>query len=438
MKNIKFFLWGTLVIITGLWLMADSLPADFGYFQFRFLANQYSGAVAMGAMSLCMLLAVRPKWLEPTLHGLDKGYRLHKWFGITALIASLTHFWFTKGTKWMVGWGWLERPNRPKRGVTELTDGFDLEHWLGSFRGIAEDVGEWAFYIALVLLVMALVKRIPYHWFVKLHKWLALAYLALVFHAVILIKFDYWSKPIGWLLAVLLLAGSISALISLFQKIGAKQKHIGTVSHIRSLPQSGAWEMTIDTPSWQRHQAGQFAFVRQLQGNREAHPFTIASADSTSLRFFIKNLGDYTAQTAQYFKPGEQVEIEGPYGCFNFEDNTATQVWIGSGIGITPFMAKLDRLSTTAHHQKIWLFYCHRNADESLLNELRQKSAQANIELILWDSSEQGRLTATDIRQQTGDMADSSVWFCGNTSFARQLKADLKAKAFHQELFEMR
>ncbi|WP_373818380.1 ferric reductase-like transmembrane domain-containing protein [Glaesserella sp.] len=438
MKNIKFALWGFLIIVSGLWLMANTFPESFTYFEFRYLANQYSGSIAMGSMSLCMLLAVRPKWLEPWLHGLDKGYRLHKWLGITALVSALTHFGLTKGTKWMVGWGWLERPNRPQKPAEALNAPFNLEHWLGSFKGIAETVGEWTFYLALVLLCMALIKRIPYHWFKKFHKWLAVAYLGLVFHAVILIKFDYWSQPIGWLLAILLVAGTISALIVLFKRVGVAQKSIGTVTEIQSLPECDSVELFIDVPNWQGHQAGQFAFIRNLRGNQEIHPFTIASFTANSLRFLIKNLGDYTAETTRHFRVDDKVEIEGPYGYFTFKDNVSTQVWVGSGIGITPFIARLEQLAQRENQQKVFLFYCYRNTDERFIHELQQKSAQANVQLILWHSATQGRLMASDIRQKTGDLTNASLWFSGNSQFGEQLKSDLHMVQFHQELFEMR
>lgn len=223
MKRIKIGLWAFILGISALWFLADSLlPQPFNYFSFRYVFNQYSGVLAMGAMSLCMLLSIRAKWLENVLQGLDKGYRLHKWLGITALVSALAHFWFTKGTKWMVGWGWLTRPERKRpQGAQQAVQ--TLEQWLGSMRGVAESVGEWAFYVAAVLMMMALIKAIPYHWFVKLHKWLALAYLALVFHAVVLLKFEYWTQPIGWVMAILLMGGVVSALWVLLKRHNAAQ-----------------------------------------------------------------------------------------------------------------------------------------------------------------------------------------------------------------------
>ena len=39
------------------------------------------------------------------------------------------------------------------------------------------------------------------------------------------------------------------------------------------------------------------------------------------------------------------VTVEGPYGCFDFEDAQPRQVWIGAGIGITPFVARMKQLA---------------------------------------------------------------------------------------------
>lgn len=437
MKKIKHILWLFPILISLLWFATGiSLPTPFNYFDFRDFANQYSGLIAMGAMSLCMILALRLKWLDKYLNGLDKAYRLHKWLGIVALIATLTHYWFTQGTKWLVGLGILERPVR-NRPPLDPNAAFSIEQWLNGLRGAAEGVGEWAFYLALVLMVIALVKRIPYHWFKKCHTFLAVSYLLLVFHAAILIKFPYWKQPIGWLMAVLMFAGSYAAMITLLNGIGKKARYQGKVVAIKPLAQMQSVELTLAVENWQGHQAGQFVFLRSAKG--EAHPFTIASAWQPSkphLRFVIKQLGDYTQQLAQHFPVGQQVEISGPYGNFNFQDNTPEQIWIAAGVGITPFMAALEQGGFT---KPITLYYSYHNADPKWLNELKQRAEQANVTLILWHSQTQGRLTATTLKQHSPNIAQAGIWFCGSSEFARQLLADgLLSQHFHQELFEMR
>ena len=445
MKNIKISLWAFILGSSALWFLADSLwPQPFTYFSFRYVFNQYSGVLAIGAMSLCMVLAVRPVWLENWLNGLDKGYRLHKWLGITALVTSLAHFWFTKGTKWMVGWGWLTRPERRGRPGSSAAG---IEQWLGGMRSTAESVGEWAFYIAAALMIMALIKRIPYHWFAKLHKWLAAAYLALVFHAVVLIKFAYWKQPVGWLVAVLLIGGTVSALMVLFKRSGAGRRSRGKVEAVTAYPLMNGFGIEIAAPGWQGHRAGQFAFIRHENGKESAHPFTVASAWDTQtrvMRFFIKNLGNYTARAAEYFKAGETVLLEGPYGRFTFNDDAPAQIWVAGGIGITPFMARLDELAHSGGgNQAVELFYCYREDDPSLLEALRQSARQAKVTLHLWPSGEKGRLNGETLRSLVPNWQQSSVWFCGGTDFGRSLQRDLRShglpeKRFHQEWFEMR
>lgn len=61
MKHIAWVFWGFLALLTGLWLMADTLlPAQRGYFDFRTVWVQYTGVIAMGVMSLAMAAGGAP------------------------------------------------------------------------------------------------------------------------------------------------------------------------------------------------------------------------------------------------------------------------------------------------------------------------------------------------------------------------------------------
>ena len=112
MKRVAWVFWGLVLVLSGLYLLADTLWPAGGYFALRTVWVQYSGVLAMAMMSVAMVLAARPVWLEPHLDGLDKMYRLHKWLGIGALVLGIVHWLWAKGTKWAVGWGWLTKPQR--------------------------------------------------------------------------------------------------------------------------------------------------------------------------------------------------------------------------------------------------------------------------------------------------------------------------------------
>ena len=120
-----------------------------------------------------------------------------------------------------------------------------VERFFRHQRGLAETIGEWAFYAAVVLIVLALVQRFPYRLFVKTHKWLAVVYLALVFHTVVLMKFDYWTEPVGLLIALFLAAGAISALVVLLGRVGARRQAQGHIESLTYYPELRVLETEV-------------------------------------------------------------------------------------------------------------------------------------------------------------------------------------------------
>lgn len=106
MRNIALALWATLAVLTALWLLAEpSIFQTTGFFALRTAMLQYSGVVAIGCMSVAMMLALRPRWPEAWLGGLDKMYRLHKWLGIASLVVAVIHWLWGQAPKWAVDFG---------------------------------------------------------------------------------------------------------------------------------------------------------------------------------------------------------------------------------------------------------------------------------------------------------------------------------------------
>lgn len=444
MHNIKRFYGVYLGTLTGLWLLAEmmawSAPAHF--FAWRQVGMQYSGVLGIGVMSAAMVLAVRPVVFEPYLGGLDKMYRLHKWLGISGLVISVSHWLLAQGPKWMVGWGWLQRPARGPR--PELLDAPVQQFLLGQ-RGLAEGVGEWAFYAAALLMVLALVKRFPYRHFFKTHHLLAVAYLALVWHSVVLLKFDYWSGLLGPVMGVLMGAGTVAALMVLFRRVAVGRQVVGEVAALRHHAALDVMEVDVLCKGrWAGHEPGQFAFVT-LHEDEGPHPYTISSAwtGDGHILFIIKALGDYTRTLSERLHIGDVVKIEGPYGRFNFQGAQRRQIWVGAGIGITPFIARMKALAGAPDGKSIDLFHPTAVYDEHAIGLMSRDANAAGVRLhVLWNERD-GLLNAARIADQVPDWRDADVWFCGPAPFGQSLKKDLVALGlpalrFHQELFQMR
>ncbi|MBK1614457.1 ferric reductase [Rubrivivax gelatinosus] len=443
MKTIHRTFAGLLLGVSALWLLAEAaaLPTAQGVFAWRNLLVQYSGVLGIAVMSVGMLLALRPAWLEERLRGLDKGYRLHKWLGVSGLALSVAHWLFAKGPKWLVQAGWLERPQRGPR--PEPADAWLA--WLQGMRHPAEEIGEYAFYVMLALITIALIKRFPYRRFFQTHRAMALVYLVLVFHSVVLSKPEYWLQPVGLVLAPLLAVGTVAAFISLARRIGRARRVEGRIEQVEFLQAAQVTAVTVQLGTgWRGHAAGQFAFVT-FDENEGAHPFTISSAwaGDGRLRFLIKALGDYTRTLPQTLKAGAAVAVEGPYGSFRFEGEARRQVWIGAGIGVTPFVARLQALAQAPDGRTIDMFHPTTTLDARVIARLEADAQAAGVRLHVLQDARDGRLDGARLRRLVPDWLHADFWFCGPAAFGEALERDLAAAGmpagrFHRELFEMR
>ncbi|GAA0610944.1 MULTISPECIES: ferredoxin reductase family protein [Thalassospira] len=445
MRTISKVFVGFVLAVTGIWLVSNpDLFAASSFISLRHFMVQYSGFLAISMMSLILLLSVRPVWLTRRLGGLDKAYRQHKWLGIAVLVVATLHWAWRMAPKWGVALGLLERGRRGPR-----PDGAGL-HWAQSLfneqRGLAETVGEWAFYVAVALILIALIKRIPYRWFARTHTVLAVIYLVLVYHSIVLLDFTNWATPVGYVLAVMLLVGTVSSIIVLFGQIGAGRRSTGEVIEVDYLPEMKSLQIAIRSDGgWKGHLAGQFAFVRFGNSN-EAHPFTIASAwrdGVPGLTIIAKKLGDYTNTLYETLKPGDRVALEGPYGTFVLDREKLHQIWISGGIGLTPFVAWLEDLVANPAKLEIDFYQVAPHCDPELMARINDLAGRAGVRLREWRDARDGFLTGEKIRSDVAHWQEAQVWFCGPRQFGEDVKNDLVAAglhsyAFHQELFDFR
>ncbi len=181
-----------------------------------------------------------------------------------------------------------------------------------------------------------------------------------------------------------------------------------------------------------------------------AHPFTIASADrdDRQITFQIKELGDYTRQLAQRIVPGQQVKVEGPYGRFALSrcDKRARQIWIGGGIGVTPFLAWLESLQHNPQQAPAAdLHYCTRDREQDpFVERLRTLCASLpGIRLHVHGARQGEILNAEVLATGLERKGRTEIWFCGPQGLGKKIREGLWRAwpgrlRFHQEAFEMR
>ncbi|HJV07773.1 MAG TPA: ferric reductase-like transmembrane domain-containing protein [Chromobacteriaceae bacterium] len=411
----------------------DTLLAVHDLWTFRRQAIPLSGLLLIGFMAAGGVLATRLSLIERWLGGLDRVYRLHKRLGIAAGVLVLLH--------WQLEW-------LPKQlAKLHLIVG-PLRHGAKApppaWRELAGLAGEWAGYIMMALVVIALLKRVPYRAFRLVHKAFGVICLMGAYHSAIFIPAEWWRAPAGVLgglsIALMVLVG----VWSLSGRIGQQRRIDAVVETLENEADDTLLLHCKPLGHWPGHKAGQFALLT-TDRKEGAHPFTIAShwQDGGELCFGIKGLGDYTRELATRLQPGMAVTIEGPYGGFDFGTADKPQIWVAGGIGITPFLARLEELAARGGGTAaVECFYCSNDQQSAAFgSRLEALARQAGVTLHRWDSQREGRLEAS--RLQPLMSADTEVWFCGPAAFGHHLRQGLQAQglaaeAFHAEAFNWR
>lgn len=331
------------------------------------LFSQYLGMLALITMALAQIIATRLPGIEPVFGALDQSYRLHKWLGISGMVAVLLHDTIDAD---MRGLG-------PQTALTEL----------------AETAGEVSLYGLLILVIITITTFIPYHLWKWTHRLIGAFFVMGAFHTLFILKPFANGDPVGMYISAVCLLGTLAYLYtSAPRSLRSARRY--RITRIR--PTGGALSVDMSPVGRPlRHRAGQFAFFGFAgAGMAEPHPFTISSAPRVNgdLRVTIAPLGDLTTRLSGALEEGQQVRVTGPHGRFGAPGHKP-QVWIAAGIGITPFAALAADVSRDG--APVTLIYCVRcEKDAAHLQELRAlASVTPDFRLVLWDSKTQGRLT---------------------------------------------
>lgn len=425
-----FLIWA----VQALWL-SPSPPGD-TLWVIRQEGMLLTGILALGTMTAIMVLALRPRRLEPWLGGMDKAYKLHKYLGILAILLSLAH-WLSKQSKDLIA---------AAIGTSGKLAKVPVPEWVSLFKPYAKTLGEWTFYALIVMLIITLAHRtISYKKCYSLHRLMPVAYLILVFHGVVLTPPAYWSGIGGWLLAVSLVIGTVAASIQLLRNLSSAYPHTGTV--ISCTPQGDVLEVQCRMDqSWPGHQAGQFAFLR-LKGETESHPFTLSDADQDDqiVRFHIKQLGDWTRRLPERLHIGQNIELDGPYGRFTQpgRDDKGIYIWVGAGVGATPFLSWLSQEHEEGHAPYAYLQYACQHSSDPLAQAL-SNAAKEHPDVKLDIYADGRRWTPQEVVQHYQVGRPLHIWFCGPAGMGKQLQRELKralpAKSWtlHKEHFQFR
>jgi len=406
--RLKLSLIGPLVITASVavsWRAFSGAVGEEGNASF----GLFIGAASIVFMAWSFVLGVRFRFLEPFFNGLDSMYRAHRWAGTLAVVAMFLH----------------------TSSEAELLGGIR-----GASRSLAHDARNLAStgQVFLYILVgLSLVRWIPYRWWRWTHKLLIVPYVFACFHFYTATKTYANGSAWGWYFGIIMMAGIVGWTLRV---VGKDAVFRGVRYTVSELERQGSTTMLRLAPKRRplRHRAGQFAAIKiQARGLSEPHMFTIASGpESPDLRFYVRDLGDWTAKVQAADLVGTDVIVEGPFGRFQpFGKRPGPIVWVAAGVGITPFLSAVESLTPGQTGPKPVLLYCVRSRDDATaLAQLERAHSDGRIDLRVYVSSEGLRLDHERLHEAAGmeSMHGVHVAICGPLGLVRA--ASTAARSF--------
>ena len=385
-------------------------------------ASLIMGAAALACMASSCILASRWRGVEWLFGGLDRVYNAHKWIAIWALVFAVYHFVF-----------------KAKLDAWELAPILELsKYWTRLLRQLS--------LVALgMIILLALNRKIPYGDWRWLHKFSGPLFLIVILHWLSFESPITLTSPAGIWLALLCSVGVIAALYKmlLYPFIAkAGEYKLASISHGKAAVHLEFEPVGKGFP----FKAGQFAFISLKEsGLREPHPFTIANAhsDTGNIHFVIRALGDYTKNLNKQAKVGMLADIYAPHGHFKRLPNAAREIWIGAGVGISPFIS-WQQDTTIGHFERATLVYCFDPSRAfPSVERMQDMTEQSGVQFVANPSGSEAMADSIRHAVDKFDPKTIQISFCGPQGLLKKVQKLMKqngipAKNIHYEFFDFR
>jgi len=365
-------------------------------------------------LSLNYVLSARYKFIDKYIISLDKMYLVHAFLGIWAYLLILLHPLFL---------GFRVLDSNENLFVDFFVPSADMS--------LGRNLGIFGFWLLTILILITGARKLPYNIWAIIHSFIGIPLLMGAAHALLVgTTLNESSISQVWL-AFWIIFGVWSYIykVFLFHLLGPSFNfRVANINETEEL-----FEITLENKSNRRFKfnAGQFAFVTFLNKMtlNESHPYSMVSSPTDpNVKFSIKKLGDWSSSLG-HLKEGDRVLVAGPYGHFTAERvrQCGKQVWIGGGIGITPFISKIKYEKDNPSCDQIYVIYSDNNLEQAVYrDEIEREGANAlNLYTKIHLSDTEGYLNLEYIRDFAGGFEDTVFLMCGPNQMKNALKEAL-------------
>lgn len=400
------------------WFFMD--PMSFRFFDLNSTMTslgQIFGLLGMMLFSLNLILSNRTKFFDKVFLGLHNFYNYHKQLGMLSFCLLLFHPIFLV-----------------VKYITISTK--EAAMFLLPGANVAVTMGIISLLLMIILLLFTIYIKIKYHIWRYSHKIMNLVFVFAIIHTLLISSDVSRDTFLRYYILIFAFIGLFSGVYrSFFQKFFNKDFEFKVVKV--NILNNSVTEIEMEPQKYEmKFYPGQFVFIRFVGVgiSSEPHPFSITSSlGENNLKIVVKSLGDYTSKIPT-LTVGTIAKVEGAYGSFfNYRDISKKEIWVGGGVGITPFLSLARSLKNVTND--IYLFYCLNEPSEAVfLKELTEVSVQNNrFHLITWYAKEKGRINGDIITELAHGLKDSNIYICGPLPFMKSLQEQFIIKGVEKD-----
>ena len=199
-----------------------------------------------------------------------------------------------------------------------------------------------------------------------------------------------------------------------FKVIEAKQE----TSDVKSI------KLSFDSGRFE-YKAGQYMMMEldvEDAENGNTRPLSIASSPTENFLLFSTKISQTLfKQKYSSLKIGDKVKLKGPMGIFTLKEDAEEIIFLGGGIGITPFRDMIKFATDKKLPIKMTLLYSNRTANDICYRDEWQLFEKQNPNLkvvhtitddLSWNGRK-GRINEQIIREFCNDINNSLFYICG-------------------------
>ena len=170
---------------------------------------------------------------------------------------------------------------------------------------------------------------------------------------------------------------------------------------------------------------------------RAKRHYSIIDGDKNFLTFGVRrevgdgHEGEVSTVLHDEFNEGDDINLSAPVGGFQLHNTDKPQLFLGSGVGVTPLVS-MYRQAVQQAPKAQFINVAASEADVAFKDEIDNITAQgtdAHVHNHLRD--QEGYLQAEELKQYLTD--DTQVYICGGTPFLQSMIQELKTLNFNED-----